>query len=154
MPPASSRSTVATGIRRFRTQGTPPIWPGSTVMRSKFFILSVCILAPLVLGIGVRSILPIASRLARVIRAASLAKTTRHAEPGFPDSVIGTDAREVPLPGEPDTRKGGPIRLTAPWRFINAWADAPTASPQQLSGSKPEESRHPTKRRNRQIETL
>jgi hypothetical protein len=30
---------VATGIRRWRTQGTPPICPGSTVMRSKFFII-------------------------------------------------------------------------------------------------------------------
>jgi hypothetical protein len=37
-PPASSRCTVATGIRRCRTHGTPPICAGSTVMRSKFFI--------------------------------------------------------------------------------------------------------------------
>jgi hypothetical protein len=36
-PPANSRSTVATGIRRCRTQGTPPIWAGSTQIRSKFF---------------------------------------------------------------------------------------------------------------------
>jgi hypothetical protein len=38
-PPASNRSTVATGIRRWRTHGTPPICAGSTVMRSKFFIV-------------------------------------------------------------------------------------------------------------------
>ena len=36
-PPASNRSTVATGIRRWRTHGTPAICAGSTVMRSKFF---------------------------------------------------------------------------------------------------------------------
>jgi hypothetical protein len=36
-PPANNRSTVATGIRRWRTHGTPPICAGSTVMRSKFF---------------------------------------------------------------------------------------------------------------------
>lgn len=34
-PPASRRRMVATGMRRWRTQGTPPIWRGSTVMRSK-----------------------------------------------------------------------------------------------------------------------
>jgi hypothetical protein len=31
---------VATGIRKSRTHGTPPICAGSTVMRSKFFIAS------------------------------------------------------------------------------------------------------------------
>jgi len=36
-PPASIRSTEATGIRRCRTHGTPPICAGSTVIRSKFF---------------------------------------------------------------------------------------------------------------------
>jgi hypothetical protein len=36
MPPANILSTVATGIRRPRTHGTPPIWLGFTVMRSKF----------------------------------------------------------------------------------------------------------------------
>jgi hypothetical protein len=44
-PPASNRSTVATGIRTCRTQGTPPICAGSTVMRSKFLIAFVIIVA-------------------------------------------------------------------------------------------------------------
>jgi hypothetical protein len=38
-PPASKRRTVATGIRRWRTQGTPPICAGSILIRSKFLIL-------------------------------------------------------------------------------------------------------------------
>ena len=38
-PPARSRRTVATGMRRPRTHGTPPICAGSTVMSSKCFML-------------------------------------------------------------------------------------------------------------------
>jgi hypothetical protein len=44
-PPASNRNTVATGIRRPRTQGTPPICAGSTVIRSKCFIALVKVLS-------------------------------------------------------------------------------------------------------------
>jgi hypothetical protein len=36
-PPANDRNTVATGIRRWRTHGTPRICAKSTAMRSKFF---------------------------------------------------------------------------------------------------------------------
>jgi len=45
MPPANRRNTVATGIRRCLTHGTPPICAGSTVMRSKFLITFPCILS-------------------------------------------------------------------------------------------------------------
>src|ERR1700758_850390 len=34
MPSATIPTTVATGIRSPRMQGTPSIWPGSTVIRS------------------------------------------------------------------------------------------------------------------------
>jgi hypothetical protein len=44
-PPARSRRTVATGMRRPRMQGTPPICGGSTVISSKCFMASVFIVA-------------------------------------------------------------------------------------------------------------
>src|SRR5215813_2574091 len=47
-PPASNRSTVATGMRRCRTQGTPPICAGSTVIRSKFFIAILQVLSQVI----------------------------------------------------------------------------------------------------------
>jgi len=39
IPPARMRRTVATGVRRWRTHGIPPICAGSTVMRLKFFVV-------------------------------------------------------------------------------------------------------------------